>query len=118
MSLQVGFDYLNNNPLLRVAGSSDLAALDKLKLATNLHFRAGCPIYYLELSGIEYVDSVLLSFLLNIHLQYQAMNTSLVFLNTSQILINVLVATGLDTVLVLDEMDLPPNEVYAGKFFS
>lgn len=114
MALHVEFDYYSNNPLIRISGMSDLSAIDKIQAAIALHFRSGFPRFYLDLAGIEYVDSMLVSTLLNLHLQYMKAGTPMVLLNLSQRMANVLVATGLDRVLQLEEQQLPSREVFAG----
>jgi anti-anti-sigma regulatory factor len=112
MSLQVIFDYFNNLPLLKLMGSGDLIAIDKLNHAVDLHFLGKHKQFFMELSLLDSADSMFLSNLLTLHLRFNKNQTPLILLNPGNRVANVFVATGLDNVLHLDELELPAQEIF------
>jgi anti-anti-sigma factor len=99
MALQIKLAYYNNNPLIRVIGMSDSEGIEILMESVANHFPAGFAHYYIDLSGVEYIDSMMISKILQLHLEFAHRGAPLVLLNLSTRVANVLVATGLDSVL-------------------
>lgn len=112
MALYFEFDYYSNNPLIRMQGQSDLTGLDKFLKAVELHFPPQRPCGYLDMSQVDYMDSLLISKILETHLKMKHASQKLIIANPSSRVSSILIATGLDSVLNLEEIPLAGQEEY------